>query len=130
MTRRPIVRDGCRKSGQDTSSLSTRTQRLSRTLGGLQPVQLAATNATARRQGAALPRGPSRGPLYVRNYGAMAIIQPTRDGVTGIQYAQAMDFQSGGRTGILDHFGRYEDVYVRTAEGWRFKSRRFVNESQ
>ena len=79
---------------------------------------------------AALPRGPSRGPLYVRNYGAMAIIQPTRDGATGIQYAQAMDFQSGGRNGTLDHFGRYEDVYVRTAQGWRFKSRRFVNESQ
>jgi hypothetical protein len=79
---------------------------------------------------AALPRGPRRGPLHVRNYGSMAIIQPTPEGATGIQYAQAMDFEPGGRTGVLDHFGRYEDVYVRTPEGWRFKSRRFVNESQ
>jgi hypothetical protein len=79
---------------------------------------------------AALPRNPRRGPLYVRNYGAIAIIQPTPDGATGIQYAQAMDFEPGGRTGVLDHFGHYEDVYVRTDQGWRFKSRRFVNESQ
>jgi hypothetical protein len=79
---------------------------------------------------AALPRGPRRGPLYVRNYGAPAIIQPTADGATGIQYAQAMDFEPGGRAGILDHFGHYEDVYARTPQGWRFKSRRFVNESQ
>jgi len=79
---------------------------------------------------AALPRGPRRGPLYVRNYGAPAIIQPTAEGATGIQYAQAIDFEPGGRNGALDHFGHYDDAYVRTPQGWRFKSRRFVNESQ
>ncbi len=79
---------------------------------------------------AALPRGPRRGPLHVRNYGGLAVIQATPDGATGIQYAQAMDFEPGGRKGVLDHFGHYEDVYVRTPQGWRFKSRRFVNESQ
>ena len=79
---------------------------------------------------AALPRGPRRGPLYVRNYGAPAIIQPAADGATGIQYAQAIDFEPNGRAGALDHFGHYEDAYVRTPQGWRFKSRRFVNESQ
>jgi hypothetical protein len=79
---------------------------------------------------AALPRGPRRGSLHVRNYGAPAIIQPTADGATGIQYAQAMDFEPSGRSGVLDHFGHYEDVYVRTPQGWRFKSRRFVNQSQ
>lgn len=79
---------------------------------------------------AALPRGPRRGPLYVRNYGAPATIRPTADGATGIQYAQAIDFEPNGRAGVLDHFGHYDDVYVRTPQGWRFKSRRFVNESQ
>jgi hypothetical protein len=79
---------------------------------------------------AALPRGLRRGPLNVRNYGGIAILQATADGATGIQYAQAMDFAPGGRTGVLDHFGHYEDVYARTPQGWRFKSRRFVNESQ
>ena len=72
---------------------------------------------------AALPRGPRRGPLYVRNYGAPAIIQPTADGATGIQYAQAIDFEPNGRAGALDHSGHYEDAYVRTPQGWRFKSR-------
>ena len=79
---------------------------------------------------AALPRGPRRGPLHVRNYGGLAMVEATADGATGIQYAQAMDFEPGGRTGVLDHFGYYEDVYARTPQGWRFKSRRFVNESQ
>jgi len=79
---------------------------------------------------AALPRGPRRGPLKVRNYGGIAILQATAEGATGIQYAQAMDFEPGGRTGVLDHFGHYEDVYARTPQGWRFKSRRFVNQSQ
>lgn len=79
---------------------------------------------------AALPRGPRRGPLYVRNYGGITLLKPAPEGATGIQYAQAMDFEPGGRTGVLDHFGYYEDVYARTPQGWRFKSRRFVNESQ
>jgi hypothetical protein len=28
---------------------------------------------------------------------------------------------------MLDHGGRYEDVYVKTAEGWRIKSRRVAH---
>ena len=87
-------------------------------------------NTKGRDALAALPRNPRRGPLNVRNYGATAIIQATPEGATGIQYHQAMDFEPGGRKGVLDHFGYYEDVYARTPEGWRFKSRRFVNESQ
>jgi hypothetical protein len=88
-------------------------------------------NETKGREAlAALPRGPRRGPLYVRNYGGLPIIRSSPDGATGIQYAQAMDFEPGGRTGVLDHFGYYQDVYARTPNGWRFKSRRFVNESQ
>jgi hypothetical protein len=87
-------------------------------------------DAKGRDALAALPRGPRRGPLHVRNYGGLAILEPTADGARGIQYAQAMDFEPGGRTGVLDHFGHYEDVYARTPQGWRFKSRRFVNESQ
>ena len=79
---------------------------------------------------AALPRDPARGPLHVRHYGGTAIIEPTRDGATGIQPVQVMDFQPGGRNGALAQFGRYEDVYARTAQGWRFKSRRFVDESK
>jgi hypothetical protein len=83
-----------------------------------------------RDQLAALARGGRRGPLHVRNFSSLAIIEPSSEGATGIQYAQAIDFVDGGRSGTLDHHGRYEDVYVRTPQGWRFKSRNFVNESQ
>ena len=75
-----------------------------------------------------LPVGAQR--QGASNYGGIAILQATADGATGIQYAQAMDFAPGGRTGVLDHFGYYEDVYARTPQGWRFTSRRFVNQSQ
>lgn len=83
-----------------------------------------------REKLAELARGGKRGPLHVRNYSSNAIIQPSAEGATGIQYAQAIDFEPGGRAGLLDHYGRYEDVYVKTPQGWRFKSRLFVNESQ
>jgi hypothetical protein len=66
----------------------------------------------------------------VRNYSSPPIIEPSPEGATGLQYAQALDFEPGGRAGTLDHFGHYEDVYVKTSAGWRFKSRLFVNESQ
>jgi hypothetical protein len=41
-----------------------------------------------------------------------------------------IDPPEGGRPGRLFLGGHYEDVYARTPQGWRFKSRRFVNESQ
>jgi hypothetical protein len=85
---------------------------------------------TGRDQLAALTRGARRGPLHVRNYSSIPIIEPSPAGATGLQYAQALDFEPGGRAGTLDHFGYYEDVYVKTSMGWRFKSRLFVNESQ
>jgi hypothetical protein len=31
-----------------------------------------------------------------------------------------------GKAPAVDHGGRYEDVHVRTPEGWRIKSRRYV----
>lgn len=78
---------------------------------------------------AALARGGRRGPLNVRNFGSQAIIKPSAEGATGLQYAQAINFGEAGQPTELDHFGHYEDVYVKTADGWRFKSRRYVNES-
>jgi hypothetical protein len=88
-------------------------------------------NGTSGREAlAALPRGPRRGPLNVRNYGGIALVNASPEGATGFQHAQAIDFEPGGRKGVLDHFGCYEDVYARTPQGWRFKSRRFDNESQ
>jgi len=86
-------------------------------------------DTTGRDALAALARGGRRGPFNVRNLSAQAIIKPSANGATGIQYAQAINFGEAGQPTELDHYGHYEDVYAKTAEGWRFKSRRFINES-
>jgi hypothetical protein len=86
--------------------------------------------AKGREQLAALARGGRRGPRFVRNFSTFAIITPTPEGATGVQYAQAIDFWEDGRPIMPDHFGHYEDVYVKMSQGWRFRSRTFVNESQ
>ena len=78
---------------------------------------------------AALARGGRRGPTNVRNLASFPIIRPSPEGATGIQYAQAINFGENRQPTELDHFGHYEDVYVKTANGWRFQSRTFVNES-
>jgi hypothetical protein len=79
---------------------------------------------------AGLARGGRRGPLNVRNMSNLEIIKPSSEGATGIQYAQAINFgERDKKTPTeMDHFAHYEDVFVRTAEGWRFKSRTTVNE--
>ena len=79
---------------------------------------------------AALARGGRRGPNFVRNFSGFAAITPSPEGAIGLQYAEAVDFWEDGRPITPDHFGHYEDVYVKTPGGWRFKSRKFVNESQ
>ena len=80
---------------------------------------------------AKLARGGRRGPANVRNMSSLAIIEPSPEGATGIQYAEAVNFgERDKKTPTeIDHYGRYEDVYVKTADGWRFKSRTFINES-
>ena len=55
------------------------------------------------------------------------IIEPTAEGAVGSQYIQVMTVGSKDKPPMLDHGGRYEDVYVKTAEGWRIKSRRVAH---
>jgi len=55
------------------------------------------------------------------------IIEPTPEGAKGSQYLQVLTVGAKGKTmPAVDHGGRYEDVYVKTAEGWRIKARKFV----
>ena len=35
----------------------------------------------------------------------------------------AIDVGEGGKPSSIIHGGRYDDVYVKTPDGWRFKSR-------
>jgi hypothetical protein len=86
-------------------------------------------NVKGRDGLAALARGGRRGPANVRNLGSFPIIRASAEGATGIQYAQAINFGENRQPTELDHFAHYEDVYVKTPDGWRFKSRTVVNES-
>ena len=54
------------------------------------------------------------------------IIEPTPEGAKGSQYLQVLTVGGKGKMPAVDHGGRYEDVYVKTSEGWRIKARTFV----
>jgi hypothetical protein len=49
------------------------------------------------------------------------VITPTADGATGRAYLLAIGV--GGDPTKVERQGGYEDVYVKTPAGWRFKSR-------
>jgi len=63
------------------------------------------------------------GPAYTRHYLTNVIIYPTTEGARGSQYLMAIDVSEGGKPSSVVHGGRYDDVYVKTPAGWRFKSR-------
>jgi hypothetical protein len=54
------------------------------------------------------------------------IVEPTAEGAVGSQYIQVLTVGGKGKPPMVDHGGRYEDVYVKTADGWRIKSRKYV----
>ena len=65
------------------------------------------------------------GPSYTRHYLTNVIVSPTAEGARGSQYLVAIDVSEGGKASSVVHGGRYEDVYVKTPQGWRFKSRQY-----
>lgn len=76
--------------------------------------------------------GPSfnpgrRGPHYTAHFITNHVIEPTPEGATGKQYLVIIDFDDEtGRTNVVQQGGHYEDVYVKSANGWRFKSRQMI----
>jgi hypothetical protein len=88
------------------------------------PTSLLRTASSAARQPGAR-RWPNwrGGPAYTRHYLTNVIIHPTSEGARGSQYLVAIDVSEGGKPSTVVHGGRYDDLYVRTPDGWRFKSR-------
>ena len=74
---------------------------------------------------AALARGGRRGPLYTSHFITNVVITPAAGGAVGKQYLAILALGDGQDPHAIDHGGRYEDVYVKTPQGWRFKSRTF-----
>jgi hypothetical protein len=67
-----------------------------------------------------------RGPVYVRDYQTNYIVSPSRDGATGRVYVVWIEVEENGNPGVVRSGGHYDDVYVKTRDGWRIKSRTFV----
>jgi hypothetical protein len=74
---------------------------------------------------AALARGPQRGPLNVSHLVTNLIVTPTPDGAVGRAYVGIFDPGEPGTPPGAGHGGFYDDVYVKTPEGWRFEKRTF-----
>ena len=55
------------------------------------------------------------------------VITPTPGGANGRLYFLGVDVSSGRP--VLGGSGHYEDVYVKTSEGWRIKERRFTSDT-
>src|SRR6185503_15055048 len=52
-------------------------------------------------------------------HGAKHVIEATADGAVGKQYLVAVDIGESGQPSSIFLGGHYEDVYAKTAEGWR-----------
>jgi len=68
---------------------------------------------------------PGRGPAYVRHFMANHLIEPSAEGARGKVYLLVIDIGRDGKQTSVNMGGHYEDTYVKTAEGWRIKTRNF-----
>lgn len=76
--------------------------------------------------GLAWQHRPRQGPLYVRNFHSNVYIEPSPDGATGRSYGLMIDVPEDGHPAMALEGGHYEDIYVKTTAGWRFKKRTFI----
>jgi hypothetical protein len=77
-----------------------------------------ALSATARR----FQRGPRSAFHFLMDH----VIEPTADGAIGKEYLAQFVFGDNGMPSRIFGGGHYDDVYERTAGGWRFKRRQFI----
>ena len=55
------------------------------------------------------------------------LVEPSAEGATGKQYAVVVNVGGAAGGGEFSNIGgHYEDVYVKTPQGWRFKRREFI----
>jgi hypothetical protein len=83
---------------------------------------------TGRENIANLARREPHGPEYVRHFLTNVVIEPTAEGASGKQYLAVIDIGENGKPSSIFLGGRYEDTYVKTPQGWRFKTRNLVRE--
>ncbi len=75
---------------------------------------------------AALANGQPHGAHYTRHFITNHVIEPAPGGAIGKEYAVIIDIGEDGKPGGIALGGRYDDEYVKTPQGWRFKTRAFT----
>ncbi len=75
---------------------------------------------------AALANTQPRGAMYVRHFITNHVIEPAPGGAIGKEYAVIIDIGESGKSSGIALGGRYDDEYVKTPQGWKFKSRTFT----
>jgi hypothetical protein len=75
---------------------------------------------------AALANREPHGAHYVRHFITNHVIDPAPGGAVGKEYAVIIDIGENGNPGRIFLGGRYDDEYVKTPQGWKFKSRTFT----
>jgi hypothetical protein len=63
---------------------------------------------------------------FTRHFVTNVVIKPSPGGATGRSYLVALDISEGGKPTTILHGGHYDDVYVKTPQGWRIKSRTYT----
>jgi uncharacterized protein YbdZ (MbtH family) len=66
------------------------------------------------------------GPAFTSHFVTNVVIKPASGGATGRSYLVALDISEGGKPTTILAGGHYDDVYVKTPQGWRIKSRTYV----
>jgi hypothetical protein len=74
----------------------------------------------------ALANTQPRGANYVRHFITNHVIEPAPGGAIGREYAVIIDIGENGNPGKIALGGRYDDEYVKTPQGWKFKTRTFT----
>ena len=75
---------------------------------------------------AALARRNTRGPQSAFHFIVNHVIEPTSEGAIGKEYLLQLRMGDGDRPNDVFGGGHYDDIYVKTPDGWRFKRRQFI----
>jgi hypothetical protein len=75
---------------------------------------------------AALARRNTRGEQSAFHFIMNHVIEPSPGGATGKEYLVQLRLGEAERPNEIFGGGHYEDVYVKTPLGWRFKQRQFL----
>jgi hypothetical protein len=82
-------------------------------------------NYRGRDQLATLARGGVRGATVQSQFTMNHVIKPSGKGAIGRAYVVVVNVGVAGTPNRVNHGGSYDDVYEKTAVGWRFKQRTY-----